>query len=262
MHALEKLIVYYNQCKDNDIYKSVIENILKNLDKVKSANIYELAELCYASPTTISRLSRKMGYEGFSAFRMSIVNCLRNYYSYNHFIPLSMRGSKEESSSEYLNLMRKLIDQLEQTLDTGQIRRINDWLHDSRKVCFYTCGINFVERHFQELLIVSGKSCVVKTLPQNQLADVKTLNPECTVIYITPETLESGDVGEVLEKVKMIGARLVIITDTKNYVYSRLADELICFDGVMSILDDQYFAMLLTIMAMDYRERYVDTAPV
>ena len=258
MHALEKLIVYYNQCKDNDIYKSVIENLLKNLDKVKSANIYELADLCYASPTTISRLSRKMGYEGFSDFRMSIVNCVKNYYSYNNFIPQSLRGTSEENRKTYIGILRHHIDQLEQNLDMEQVARINDRLHDSRKVCFYTCGIDFVERHYQELLIVGGKSCVVKTLPQVQLEDVKTLGDDCTVVYITPETQESGDVKEVLEKVKSSGAKLIMITDTKNHVYQKLADELIWFDGAMCIPDDQYFAMVLTVMAMDYRARYID----
>ncbi len=258
MNALEKLIVYYNQCKDNDIYKSVIENLLKNLDKVKNANIYELAELCYASPTTISRLSRKMGYEGFADFRISMVNCVKNYYRFNHFIPQSMRNTADEDKKKYLDILRSHVDQLEETLDMKQVRRINDLLHEHRRICFYTCGINFVERHFQELLIVSGKSCVVKTLPREQLDDVKTLGQDSVVIYLAPETQESGDVGDVLEHVKATGAKVVLITDTKNFVYRKLADELIWFDGAMSIVDDQYFAMILTIMAMDYRERYID----
>ena len=258
MHALEKLIVYYNQCKDNDIYKSVIENLLKNLDQVKSANIYDMAELCYASPTTISRLSRKMGYEGFTDFKTSLVNCVKNYYNYNRFVPQSHRGTGEAMRTSYFQLLRQLVDTAERDLDMEQITRINDRLSKCRKVCFYTCGIDFIERHFQELLIVQGKSCVVRTLPEAQMEDVKTLDEDCTVIYIIPETSESGDAGDVLNAVKDVGAHLVMMTDTKHHVYRKLADELIWFDGVMSMLDDYYFAMILAVMAMDYRERYVN----
>lgn len=257
MHALEKIIVYYNQCKDNDIYKAVIENIFKNLDNVKSANIYQLAELCFVSPTTISRLSKKMGYENFTDFRMSLVNCMKNYPEYNHFIPISSRGTFEEDCKTYLRQLRRLTDEFEENLDLEKVKEINAMIHASKKVRFYTCGLDSVERHFQELLIVSGKESAVKSLPTLQLEDVKTLNEESLVLYIAPVTVESGDIGEVLEKVKEKGARIVLLTDSRNFVYSKFADERWWFEGAMGILDDQCFAMMLTVLAMDYRDTYM-----
>lgn len=257
MHALEKIIVYYNHCKENDIYKSVIENILKNLDKVKKANIYELADLCYTSTTTMSRLSRKMGYRGFADFKMSLVNCVRNYNSYNHFVPFSMLSSLEESKNGYFSIMRMLTDQIEKDIDMEQIKRINHLLHQSRKVCFFTCGNESVERHFQELLIIAGKESVVLGLPQQQMECLKNLNQESTVIYIAPITNESGDVEEVIEEIKATGAKIVLISDIKNSNLRGYADEYIGFDGAMCMVDDQAFNMIVTMMFMDYRKTYL-----
>jgi len=257
MHALEKLIVYYNHCKENDIYKSVIENMLKNLDKVKNANIYELADLCYASPTTISRLSRKMGYEGFADFKMSIVHCVRNYDGYNNFVPVSVRGSSEESIKGYFELMHRLLDHIENHIDMAQIRRINQVIHESKKICFYTCGNESVERHFQELLIISGKESAVSVLPQLQMENMKTLDETCTVIYMTPVVSESGDTAEVIEGIRQKGAKLVLVTDSKNHPCQKYADEFVWFDGAMCVVDDHGFSMLLTVMLMDYRETYM-----
>ena len=59
MHALEGLQVYYNRSKEDDIYHNVVGIILKNIHKIRECTIYDLAEMCYVSPTTISRLSRK-----------------------------------------------------------------------------------------------------------------------------------------------------------------------------------------------------------
>ncbi len=257
MHALEKIIVYYNHCKDNDIYRSVIENILKNLDKVKNANIYELADLCYTSPTTISRLSRKMGYEGFADFKMSIVNCVRNYDGYNHFVPLSMRGSLEESRKGYFRLLHQLLDRLEQDVDFAQIKRINQLLYESRKVYFFTCGNESTERHFQELLIVSGKESIVNVLPQSQKEHLKLLDEQSAVVYIAPAVSEAGDVYEVLEEMKQTRAKLILITDTKNHNYRNYADECLAFDGALCIADDHGFAVILTLLFMDFRETYL-----
>ena len=257
MHALEKVIVYYNHCKENDIYKSVIGNILKNLDKVKNANIYELAELCYTSPTTISRLSKKMGYDGFADFKMSIVNCVRNYDGFNHFVPQSMRSSFEESSRGYFSLLRGLVDEIEDNLDMAQVKRINAMLYESRKVYFYTCGNESAERHFQELLIISGKESAVIGLPQLQMEKVKTVDASTAVICLAPVINESGDVGEAIRAAKEAGARVVLISDAKYNIYQKYADEYIGFDGALSIVDDQAFAMLLAILFMDYRETYM-----
>ena len=257
MHALEKLIVYYNHCKENDIYKAVIKSILNNLGKVKNANIYELAELCYTSPTTISRLSKKMGYDGFADFKMSIVNCVRNYDGFNHFVPQSMRGSYEESKQGYFSLLRKLTDEIEENLDMAQIKRINAMLSESRKVYFYTCGNESAERHFQELLIISGKESAVIGLPHLQMENIKTVDAATTVIYIAPVINESGDVGEVLQAAKEAGAKIVLISDAKYNIYQKYADVFIGFDGALSIVDDQAFAMLLTVLFMDYRQTYL-----
>lgn len=257
MHALEKVIVYYNHCKENDIYKSVTGNILKNLDKIKNANIYKLAELCYTSPTTLSRLSKKMGYDGFADFKMSIVNCVRNYDGFNHFVPQSMRGSFEDSSRGYFSLLRKLVDEIEEHLDMAQIKRINAMLYESRKVYFYTCGNESAERHFQELLIISGKESAVIALPQLQMKNVKSLDDSTTVICLAPVINESGDVGEAIRAAKEAGAKVVLISDAKYNIYQKYSDMYIGFDGALSIVDDQAFAMLLAILFMDYRETYM-----
>lgn len=258
VHALEKIIVYYNHCKENDIYKTVIENILKNLDKVRNATIYDLAELCYASPTTISRLSRKMGYEGFSDFKISLVNCVRNYDSFNHFVPYSMRGSLEKSRSGYFSLLRKLVDEIEQNLDMEQIKQINALLHKSRKVYFYTCGNESVERHFQELLIISGKESAVIGLPQMQMENRKKMDDTTAVVFVAPVSIESGDVGESIQAAKESGASVILISDVKNNIYEKHTDIYLGFEGTLCAIDDQAFFMILTILLMDYRSTYLE----
>lgn len=256
MHALEKVIVYYNHCRENDIYKSVIENILKNLDKVKDANIYTLAELCYTSTSTLTRLSKKMGYIGFSDFKTSLVNCVRNYDGYNHFVPHSMRVNLEASSHGYFNLLRGLVDEIENSLDMEQVKRINSILHESQKVYFYTCGNESVERHFQELLIVSGKKSVVIALPHLQMENLKDVDDTTAVVFLAPIVNESGDVGESIRAAKEAGAAVVLISDAKYNIYQKYANEYLGFEGSLSMVDDLGFAMLLSVLFMDYRETY------
>lgn len=56
MDSIEKLIDYYNKSSEEDMYHNVVKHMLKHLEDLENATIYDMAEFCYSSPSTISRL--------------------------------------------------------------------------------------------------------------------------------------------------------------------------------------------------------------
>ena len=83
-----------------------------------------------------------------------------------------------------------------------------DYQPSEQKVYFYTCGNESAERHFQELLIISGKESAVIGLSQLQMEKAKTVDSATTVICLAPVINESGDVGEAIQAAKEAGASL------------------------------------------------------
>lgn len=78
MDSIEKLVEYYNKSNEQNVYHDVVEQILINLHKIKNATIYDMAEMCYSSPSTISRLVKKLEFKDYADFKSKIGYSLEN----------------------------------------------------------------------------------------------------------------------------------------------------------------------------------------
>lgn len=55
----------YAAAKLSDTEQTVLEYVLNNMDEVSEAGIRSIASACYTSMTTVNRLSKKLGYQGY-----------------------------------------------------------------------------------------------------------------------------------------------------------------------------------------------------
>ena len=53
--------------------QGVLEYVLANPEEAAECNIHRLAELSYCSPSTIVRLCRKLGFDGYRELRMALI---------------------------------------------------------------------------------------------------------------------------------------------------------------------------------------------
>ena len=58
---------YYERLNEMDIY--ILERIVSNESKLSNIGIEELAKLCNTSKSTIMRLTKKIGFSGYSEFK-------------------------------------------------------------------------------------------------------------------------------------------------------------------------------------------------
>lgn len=255
MHALEGLQVYYNRSKEDDIYHNVVGIILKNIHKIRECTIYDLAEMCYVSPTTISRLSRKLGYNGFQDFKNNLVNTVRNYGTLNQYMSFNERAKYEDSLDAYLCLMEKQLQNLKQELDPAMLDKIIDTIQECEQIHFYTSGPIFAEYRFQGDLIMAGHACAIKNSAPEQLKDIPNLSSRDMVIMLSPVVPDAVDVNEIVQRIKQQGAKLFILTDAHYPQFRKYADYIYCFEGNMGMIDDYRFAMYLNLLAIRFRER-------
>lgn len=55
----------YAAAKLSDTEQTVLEYVLNNMDQASEAGIRSVASACYTSMTTVNRLSKKLGYQGY-----------------------------------------------------------------------------------------------------------------------------------------------------------------------------------------------------
>lgn len=68
----ERIDKYEYQLNDTD--DQIVEYMLENMERIMTMSIQSLAENVYTVPNTIVRLSRKIGYDGFSHMKNAIKN--------------------------------------------------------------------------------------------------------------------------------------------------------------------------------------------
>jgi DNA-binding MurR/RpiR family transcriptional regulator len=257
MHSLENLIAYYNACKQDDLYREIIRRILSNIHKIEDASIYDFAEMCFVSTTTISRLSRKLGYKSFIDFKMELSNSVKNYNVLNRYVPLNEVSRYGGEQKAYLELMQKQLQDFINNIDYSEIDNLVEIIHSFKKISFYTYGISFAEHHFQEDLIMAGHDCSLFSIPVDQLQDVETLDENSLVIASLPVVQESAVINKVLKSVKEKKSKIFMLTDSRYSHYLKYADYSFCFDGFMSIIDDYRFSMHLNLLSIAYRNKYL-----
>ncbi|SCP98527.1 MurR/RpiR family transcriptional regulator [Anaerobium acetethylicum] len=257
MHALEGLQIYYNSSNKSNIYHDVVGIILNNLEKMESATIYEVAEICYVSPTTISRLSRKLGYRSFQEFKSNLVDSVKNYEVLNRYISFNDKAKYKDGITAYLELLSTQIELLKSELNVAELDRRASWIHSCRNIHFYTNGIIFSEYRFQGDLIMAGHATEIKTSPLEQMEDIKKLGPEDLIIMTLPVVQDAVSVNDILKRIKEKNVQLFILTDAHYPLFQKYADDIYCFEGALGIIDDYRFSMYLNLLSIRFRELYL-----
>lgn len=258
MDSIENLITYYNKSEKNDIYYKVVEKILANIHVVKDATIYELADLCYSSPATISRLVKKLGFKNYTEFKTQINYALRNY----HYLNLNTRDVELVEDKDiipfYFNFLVNNIMNIREKIEYDQIAEISDRLYQAEEVMFYSGSQEIPTHVLQKALIVSGKKATVYDdfiLQEKSLQKIK----EGTVVFaIIPNLIEMTPIRAILKKAKELGAFIITICSSEKNEYVKYSDLQICFDGTKTAMDVYIFMILMNLIKYDYCHRYVD----
>lgn len=72
MGAIGSLVYLYNKSSRDDFYRDAIYQILLHIWDVPRFSTYKMAEICYISPTTLRRISQRIGYESYADFKNAV----------------------------------------------------------------------------------------------------------------------------------------------------------------------------------------------
>lgn len=108
--------------KLNDTDDQIIEYIIKNKEAVVHSTIKKISSDLFTVPNTIMRLSKKLGYDGFSHMKNSIRTELE-------------KGETPIENSTYQNIQKTF-----ELIDEEVIRMSAKTIHDAKHVLFYAVG--------------------------------------------------------------------------------------------------------------------------
>lgn len=258
MTGIEKLILVYNSAEQGSMTKNILSNMLRNLNKVREMNIYDMADACFVSPASVSRMIRKLGYKNYAYFQKDIMDCVHKHEHHNRIISMDRVKEDADISEVFFDTLERLLSGMRNTLDKERLGELAAALHESNKIRLYTFEVSFAESFLQYDLLMSGKDCAVYRYIHDMKEDVPGLTKDDLVIMVAPKQIEGVYADEIITEVKKNGAATCLVTDSKRFSALKKADFQFAFEGEMRTIDAFLFQSFLCLLTMEYRRRYID----
>lgn len=209
--------------------KAVADYIIKEPWKLLETSIHDLSVVTYTSASTIMRLSKKLGYSGFSDFKFHFASefPLMVYENEADQTALIREDTDNEEILQRLPLLYlKVIEQTRSFIDSSQISRCASALVNSEYVPIFATGLAFsmaqiFQFKFQEIGIPATAN---NSMNWRQLAYLKTQNVPSFAILISL-TGENSNISEVALHLKKLEIPFLLISANPDTSLKRISTE-------------------------------------
>nr|WP_263324582.1 MurR/RpiR family transcriptional regulator [Neobacillus sp. Marseille-Q6967] len=204
--------VHKFEYKLNDTDDQIVEYIEKNKQDFVNQSIQSVAACLYTVPNTITRLSKKLGYDGFSHLKSSIKE------------ELDSAKATEEDSSYYF--IQKTFD----LIDMERIETAAKMIHESKHVLFFGVGdsADFCEMMARNLRVVGKTS--EHYIHRHEMIHMLEKMSHQDVLFLISLSGETPQVLEMAEKAKQREIPIISLTHfTRNSLQEAAAVNLYCY---------------------------------
>lgn len=204
--------VYKYEYKLSDTDDQIVEYILKNKEEAVTLSIQYLAMKLYTVPNTVTRLSKKLGYDGYSQMKISLKE--------------EIQQEAEPSEDSLTFNINKTID----LIDQDKLALITKMIQEVRRVLFFAVGDTapFCEMMVKNLKVV-GKHAEYYYHRHEMLHEVKHLET-IDVLFLISLSGETPQVLDMAELAKQRGIRLISLTHFDKNSLQQMADvNLFCY---------------------------------
>lgn len=233
--AFYSLVNFLNTTSIHDVYFKAAKTILLNIYKIPECTITEVADMCYVSTATISRLCRKLNYESFAEFKSDVIMNL-NYFNhessrfiFDHQLPdkQALTQGKEIFTNHFENIINNLRDTFN-NITFEELETIVDKIHNANRICFMG---NFftqsVSMQLQIELSYLGKECFAMYPLAQQKEVLKTLDHNDLIIVTSIAGSFFNDFPDMMREISKVDCYKIGISQAEKFPYSECIDLLI-----------------------------------
>ncbi|SEN00275.1 MurR/RpiR family transcriptional regulator [Lihuaxuella thermophila] len=201
--------------KLNDTDDQIIEYILKNKKEVANMSIQCLAAKLFTVPNTIVRLSKKLGYDGYSQLKNSLKDEIQ----------------REPEDSLFFHIQKTF-----SIIDPDQMKMAAKLIHEARHVLFFGVGDTapFCEMMVKHLKVVGKQSAFY--LHRHEILYEMNRSHKKDVLFLISLSGETPQVLEVAKVGKSKGIRTISLTQFSKNSLQQLADvNLYCYAPIQTL---------------------------
>ncbi|MGL5296449.1 MAG: MurR/RpiR family transcriptional regulator [Culicoidibacterales bacterium] len=201
--------------------------IIEHPDEVLTLNSTELAERCYTSPSSIVRLSKRIGLSGYPELKIKLAAELKLFEEQRFKVHDNRELSSNDSTDDIIaKLLAINIDSLhesEMLIESRVVRQVIELLHQAERIEIYSDqAINFVAEDMQTKWLQLGKLTTYVPFGKNQLLQANHATKQ-TVAFVMSYYGDKQELIAVCQKLRENGAKVIVMTQMMYNPMSQLA---------------------------------------
>ncbi len=223
---LLRLRIHYKGLRASE--QRVADYILSHQEEIVFLSISALANLCDTSETSVIRLCKALGYNGYQHFKMDLARSNRpdspdTHYNHIHE-DVSDRDDIAAIIQKVMNTNIQAIEETKFTLDPGQTQAAVAAISNTHRLEFYGMGGSgcvAIDAHHK--FFKFGFSCNAYVDPHMQAMSAATMKPGDVVVGIS----NSGNTKELINSLniaKEAGATTICITGNADSNIAKICD--------------------------------------
>lgn len=232
--AYYQLINYLNTAKERDVFYYAASTILEHIDQVPNLSIGQVADLCFASPATISRLVRKLNFDSFNEFKqevirsMSDIDRIQTVRYGNEPVEQYPNVSRNQIKQEFKDAIIENIEYTNQIVTSGDIDEVIDYIDKANRVIFL--GFNtgqYMSSQLQASLAANNKTIISHASERLQLEELADIHEDDLIILSSITGNYFKYKSAAMEMFKKSKAKKIIITQAYEVGQASKADKVI-----------------------------------
>ena len=248
------LLNFYNRQDKDDVYHKIAGILLKNMQHLGDMTVQEAAELCFTSSATISRMSKKAGYDGFNALKEEARRHCAAYFQENRVLSPDQLINTDTAET-YLSAVIQMFMEMNRTLDREAVNKAVSLIESADAVYYFgTCD---VARRFQQDLNFSGKYVEVYQVFSADFPHLVEWEKNSVAIVENPG-YPWFNTDDLVIKIKEKGMKVILITCSTNSTVEQEFDSVLQLPGSKTGRDEVLYHALMTILSVEYRKRCMD----
>lgn len=232
--------------------KRVADYILKNPEDIANFSITELAQKCSTSETTVNRLSRSIGYSGYTQMKIVITQDLAQKTLKTIPGDIKEGDSIIDAAEKLKYCLTSAIEHTFEILNISELNRAIESILKAERIYFYGIGgSGYVARIAHHLFLKAGIFNTACDSGYMQVITAALLSRRDLAIGIS-HSGDTKDVVKALEIAKEKGATTIAITGNRqSAIVSRADINLLTFSKEEPIYGDFMEAKVSQLFIID-----------